>query len=53
MTYSSGLSAIHALLVHVNPKKVCISQEGGYHGTKGVTNIIQRLNNLVTPTTSL
>jgi hypothetical protein len=47
ITYSSGLNAIHALFIHVNPKKVCISLDAGYHGTKGVANIIRRLNNLV------
>ena len=47
LTYSSGLSAIHALFVHINPKKVCISAEAGYHGTKGVANIFKRLNNMV------
>lgn len=47
LTYGSGLSAIHALFVHVNPKKVCISSEAGYHGTKGVAKIIQRLNKMV------
>ena len=47
LTYGSGLSAIHALFVHINPKKVCISAEAGYHGTKGVANIFKRLNNMV------
>ena len=47
MTYGSGLSAIHAVFIHINPKKVCISSEAGYHGTKGVANIIQRLNHMV------
>lgn len=47
LTYCSGLNAIHALLVHVNPKRICISSEAGYHGTKGVAGIIKRLNNLV------
>jgi cystathionine beta-lyase/cystathionine gamma-synthase len=47
VTYGSGLSAIHALLIHINPRKICISVEAGYHGTKGVAALIQRLNNLV------
>jgi len=50
LTYGSGLNAIHALFVHVNPKRVCISSEAGYHGTKGVASIINRLNGLVSPT---
>jgi len=49
LTYGSGLNAIHALFVHVNPKRVCISSEAGYHGTKGVASIINRLNGLVFP----
>ena len=48
LTYGSGLNAIHAVFVHVNPKRVCISKDAGYHGTKGVANIITRLNGLVT-----
>jgi cystathionine gamma-synthase len=47
VTYCSGLTAIHALFVHINPKKACISQEAGYHGTKGVARILKRLSNLV------
>jgi cystathionine beta-lyase/cystathionine gamma-synthase len=47
VTYCSGLSAIHALFVHINPKRICISSEAGYHGTKGVADIVQRLNNAV------
>src|SRR5437667_5392155 len=47
LTYGSGLSAIHALFIHINPKRVCISAEAGYHGTKGVANIFKRLNNMV------
>ena len=49
ITYGSGLAAIHAVFIHVNPKKVCISEEAGYHGTKSIANIIRRLNNLVIP----
>jgi len=41
LTYSSGLSAFHALLVHLNPKVVAIG--AGYHGCHGVLKIYQRL----------
>jgi hypothetical protein len=41
------MNGIHAVFVHVNPRKVCISEEAGYHGTKGLAQIIRRLNNLV------
>jgi cystathionine gamma-synthase len=34
ISYSSGLSAFHALLVNVVPKVIAIS--GGYHGCHGV-----------------
>jgi cystathionine gamma-synthase len=34
ITYSSGLSAFHALLVNIVPKVIAIS--GGYHGCHGV-----------------
>jgi len=34
VSYSSGLSAFHALLVNVVPKVIAIS--GGYHGCHGV-----------------
>ena len=44
MVYSSGLSAIHALLVHLNPKKVAIG--GGYHGTHGILEILGRIANV-------
>ena len=41
LTYSSGLSALHALLVHLNPKAIAIGD--GYHGCHGVVRIQQRL----------
>ncbi|OLN95942.1 putative trans-sulfuration enzyme [Colletotrichum chlorophyti] len=44
LTYSSGLSAFHAMLVHINPKRVAIG--GGYHGCHGVIKILSRLNGL-------
>lgn len=36
ISYTSGLSAYHALLVHVVPKVIAIS--GGYHGCHGVSS---------------
>ncbi|POS83192.1 PLP-dependent transferase, partial [Erysiphe pulchra] len=44
LTYSSGLSAFHALLVFLNPKKIAIT--GGYHGCHGVVEIHQKLTGL-------
>jgi cystathionine gamma-synthase len=41
LTYSSGLSAFHALLVYLNPKVVAIGD--GYHGCHGVLKIYQKL----------
>jgi cystathionine beta-lyase/cystathionine gamma-synthase len=44
LTYSSGLSAFHALLVHLNPKRIAIGD--GYHGCHGVIKIMSRLTGL-------
>ncbi|KAF4469935.1 cystathionine beta-lyase [Fusarium albosuccineum] len=44
VTYSSGLSAFHAMLVHLNPKRIAIGD--GYHGCHGVISIISRLTGL-------
>jgi len=41
LTYSSGLSAFHALLVFLNPKQIAIGD--GYHGCHGVLGIHQKL----------
>nr|POE68835.1 putative trans-sulfuration enzyme [Quercus suber] len=41
LTYSSGLAAFHALLVHVNPRVVAIGN--GYHGCHGVLKVYQKL----------
>lgn len=41
LTYSSGLSAFHALLTHLNPKVVAIG--AGYHGCHGVLKVYQKL----------
>lgn len=41
LTYSSGLSAFHAILVYLNPKVVAIGE--GYHGCHGVLEIYQKL----------
>lgn len=42
ITYSSGLSALHALMVHLVPKRVSIG--AGYHGCHGVLNLHIRLS---------
>ncbi|CAI4216772.1 unnamed protein product [Parascedosporium putredinis] len=44
ITYSSGLSAFHAMIVRLNPRRVAIG--GGYHGCHGVLHIMQRLTGL-------
>ncbi|KAI1873182.1 uncharacterized protein JN550_003435 [Neoarthrinium moseri] len=44
LTYSSGLSAFHALLVRINPKRIAIG--GGYHGCHGVIRLLSRLTGL-------
>ncbi|CAG8971739.1 hypothetical protein HYALB_00007219 [Hymenoscyphus albidus] len=44
LTYSSGLSAFHALLVFLNPKRISIGQ--GYHGCHGVISLHQKLTGL-------
>ncbi|KAJ4352219.1 uncharacterized protein N0V89_007566 [Didymosphaeria variabile] len=46
VSYSSGLSAFHALLVNVVPKVIAIS--GGYHGCHGVIGLHQKMNGLKT-----
>jgi len=38
--YGSGLAAIHALLVHLAPKRICIGR--AYHGTHGICEILSR-----------
>ncbi|KAI9035189.1 uncharacterized protein KD926_004293 [Aspergillus affinis] len=42
LVYSTGLSAIHAYLVHLGPKRVAIG--GGYHGTHAVLDIHHRMS---------
>ena len=44
ITYSSGLSALHALLVHICPKRVAIGD--GYHGCHGVLRLHERMTGL-------
>lgn len=44
ITYSSGLSAFHALLTYFNPKVIAIYE--GYHGCHGVIDIHSRLSGL-------
>lgn len=45
VTYSSGLSAGFAALLHVKPDRVAI--RGGYHGTHGFINIYKRHRDIV------
>lgn len=44
LTYGSGLAAFHAMLVHLNPKRIAIG--GGYHGCHGVIRVLSRLTGL-------
>lgn len=44
MTYASGLSAFHAALVFLNPKRISIGD--GYHGCHGVIEIHKKLTGL-------
>ena len=48
VTYNSGLSAIFALLTHLNPARIFIerAEHGGYHGTLGVAEVIRKLNKM-------
>ncbi|TXT08634.1 hypothetical protein VHUM_02762 [Vanrija humicola] len=44
LSYGSGLAAFHALLVHLNPKRIAIGE--GYHGAFGVIRLLTRLTGL-------
>lgn len=44
LTYSSGLAAFHALLVHLNPRRIAIGD--GYHGCHGVIRVVAKLTGL-------
>ncbi|KAI2636017.1 pyridoxal phosphate-dependent transferase [Xylaria nigripes] len=44
LSYSSGLSAFHAMLVLLNPKRIAIG--GGYHGCHGVIKVVSKLSGL-------
>jgi cystathionine beta-lyase len=44
LTYASGLSAFHAALVFLNPKRISVGD--GYHGCHGVIEIHQKLTGL-------
>ncbi|KAL5119202.1 hypothetical protein ACEQ8H_002912 [Pleosporales sp. CAS-2024a] len=46
ISYTSGLSAFHALLVNVVPKVIAIS--GGYHGCHGVVDLHKRMHSVQT-----
>src|ERR1700727_2782968 len=44
LTYASGLSAFHAMLVFLNPKRIAIRD--GYHGCHGVIGVHAKLTGL-------
>ncbi|RAL04291.1 cystathionine gamma-synthase [Aspergillus ibericus CBS 121593] len=44
ISYSSGLSALHAALVLLNPRRIAIGN--GYHGCHGVISLFTRLTGL-------
>lgn len=44
ITYASGLSAFHMMLVRINPKSIAIGQ--GYHGCHNIIDIQSRLTGL-------
>lgn len=44
ITYSTGLSAFHAMIILLNPKRIFIGD--GYHGCHGVLDIIKRLTGI-------
>jgi cystathionine beta-lyase/cystathionine gamma-synthase len=46
VSYSSGLSAFHALLVNIVPKVIAIS--GGYHGCHGVIDLHKKMHGVKT-----
>jgi len=46
VSYSSGLSAYHALLVNIVPKVIAIS--GGYHGCHGVIDLHKKMHGVKT-----
>lgn len=46
VSYSSGLSAFHALLVNLVPKAIAIS--GGYHGCHGVIDLHKKMHGVKT-----
>lgn len=44
ITYSTGLSAFHAMMILLNPKQIFIGD--GYHGCHGVLDILHRLTGI-------
>lgn len=44
LVYSSGLAALHALFVHLNPKALAIGP--GYHGAHAIVHLLSRLTGL-------
>lgn len=48
VAYSSGLSAIHAILIYLNPKRIYLerAEKGGYHGTIGIAKTMSNLTGM-------
>ncbi|KAI9815602.1 MAG: hypothetical protein M1832_005463 [Thelocarpon impressellum] len=44
LTYASGLAALHAALVYLNPRRLSIGD--GYHGSHGVVGLHQKLTGM-------
>jgi len=44
LTYSSGLAALHAALILLNPKRISIGD--GYHGSHGVIGLHQKVSGM-------
>ncbi|GKZ19559.1 hypothetical protein AbraIFM66951_011275 [Aspergillus brasiliensis] len=45
LTYSTGLAAFHAIMVHLNPTRIFIGEEG-YHGIHAIIDIMSKLTGL-------
>ncbi|KAL4940705.1 hypothetical protein BDV06DRAFT_196159 [Aspergillus oleicola] len=45
VSYTTGLAALHAALVLLNPKRISVG-EGGYHGSHEVIDVVSRLSGL-------
>lgn len=44
LVYASGLAALHALFVHLNPRAIAIGS--GYHGAHAIVSLLSRLTGL-------